>query len=346
MKTWILKKPTSRMPKQIRTIYRNIYAYTPNTKRHCFAIKSIAIADNSRDLHRYMGIVELSSGVELAVYSGSTDEILEDMENGEQVFAEAVALAVRDYASMGTQFLADILHGLRVRTRKILAEWSAMERVVDFVDVRLLPYDESKGERLAAQLLVRGLDERLKSEVAILSLRDPDELERILLAWLPTMAKRSTARDAVARHGANASIDQIALAAIAGERDIAAILRRVGSGSVLLPNNIQFFMTDGNVRSHGHDEKTGLHWNRNSVTVYGQTLPQTTLAAAIGRSVTDVIAHPLLADDMRILSGSSNFESAVEPASTTIRFAQRRQPFCTISGRLLDGDVQPDVDDN
>jgi hypothetical protein len=300
-------------------------------------VTSIRIGADLRDEYDYEVAVELTPGATLAVrYQLVDDEGRDPDALADELGAVAghVVESVEEFLAHGPTSLADQLHALRLSTRGILAGWWSEGVHVTLVDMRFVRTDHvGADDAMAVEVRLRSLDDRLRPAIAALQAKRPDLLESVIVASRPGMGARFAARAELARQGADGWVDQLVVNAIAQNDDVATALRMVASGQPYgLAEELTVFMYDGHVRCHGRDAaKPDFAWNRSSVTIHGESPPETTLMALIGRPISGLVAHPVLSDDMIITRTSSKYGFGVH--SITAEFDQPRLLFCSASGR-------------
>lgn len=299
---------------------------------------SIRIGAGLRDLHDFEVEVELAPGAILAVRYQSVDEESRDpdaLENQASSVAFHVGEGVKDLAAFGIGALADVLHDLRVRTRKALARCWADGIYETLVDIRIV-YTEYWLPRdgVTFEITFRCLDDKLRPTIGTLEITDPDCLEAELAS--SRQALRFARKAELARQGADGWVDQLVLNAAAQYGDVAKILRGELSGAPLwLSQALTIWTTDGHVRCHGWDASNpNFRWNRNSIEILGRSAPDTVLTAMRGQPITQLVEHPVLSNDMVISHAYAKFEFDIH--SIHAEFEQPRRLFCGASGRVWD----------
>lgn len=243
-------------------------------------------------------------------------------------------------SEIGASKLADVLHDVRVRVRKTLAQWSAEGTYATLVDVRLVSNEYSRSdEALNMEVRITCLDDRLKPGITAIDVSHPDELDTQLARLRPVMDLSSARQAALARQGGDGMVDQLVLNAHAQYGDVADMLRQFASGwGVTLSEALTIFMYDGHVQCHGWDpSRPQVHWSVNRVTIHGKSAPSTVLNALAGKPISALIKHPVLTEDMVITNAFSKYEHGEH--SVRAEFDQRQWVFCGASGRVwLPGD--------
>ncbi|TPG16733.1 hypothetical protein EAH87_13885 [Sphingomonas koreensis] len=316
-------------------------------------VTSIGILAHYFDTYDFEVVIELAPGTVVAVRYGSVDD--EDREGDPEdrdggAVAHLVVSTVEELLLMGADQLADIVHGVRMRARQVLAGWSAEGTHVVLRDIRLVrnEYSPAAGE-LPFEMALLGLDRRPRPAVAWDQVDHPDRLEDTLAKLRPEMDRRFAMHCALSRQGADGLVDQLVVNAIAIHMDVGAVLRQIASGVwPHLPCSLTVFDDEGRLRCHGNGSaRTDFRWNRDTVTISGMTLPATVLTAKVGRPVTELVTHAVLSDDMTILDASSHSDKFGR--SVKLMFDQPKLAFCGASGRVWRLDpalgVVPGTDD-
>lgn len=303
-------------------------------------VRSIRIGAGIRDSHDFEVEVELAPGATLAVRYQSVDEEGRDpdaLENESGAVACLVVHGVKDYASFGFDALADVMHDMRVRTRKVLAGWWAEGIYETLGDIRIV-YTEYWMPRdgVTFEVRLRHLNDRLRPAIGTLEFNDPDLLESELASSRSDL--RFVRQAELARQGADGLVDQLVLNAAAYYGDGAEILRGVVSGRPKwLSQDLTIFISDGHIQCHGRDPANpNFRWNRNSIEIFGRSAPDTVLTALKGRPITALIEHPVLSSDMIISHAHSKFEFGDH--SIRAEFEQPRLLFCSASGHAWASD--------
>ena len=301
-------------------------------------VTSIRVGAGIPDLYDFEVELELAPGATLAVRYGFADDEYRDggpLDDEEGAVASLVLESLKECQAFGAGKLADLLHDLRVRTRRIVAGWSAEGTHVSLLDIRLVrtQYWRSADD-LTVEVRLRCLGNRLEPTIEGLEVAHPDLLDAELASWRPHMDVRYAAQAALARQGADGVVDQLVLNALALHGDVAEALRTLGSGRLdWLTRELTVFVNDGHVRCHGRDTSLiDVKWNRNSITIFGKKAPASILDTLVGQPVRKIIEHPVLSDDMIILQATSCLEHGV--TSVCAEFEQPLRLFCSASGRV------------
>lgn len=110
-------------------------------------------------------------------------------------------------------------------------------------------------------------------------------------------------------------IDQLAASAVRNLPDPCGTLRALGRhDDIRLEAGLRLRWSEGRVQSDG-DGFQGLSWSGRVLSFPGTTPPETALTAMVGRPVTDMCRHPLLAEEMTVARA---WNEAVDGAATGI----------------------------
>lgn len=304
-------------------------------------VASIRVGAGLNDGYDFEVEIQLAPGAILAVRYQSVDEEGRDPEALENEGGSVAWLAVdrtRECETFGFGNLADLLHDARMKARQEIAGWWADGVHARFGDVRLIG-NEYWGPRdmLKTEARIQCLDDRLRLTVTTVESDHPDELAAEFASWRPTFRERHASLTELAAQGADGMVDQLVLNALAFNGDDGTTLGRFRTGQPYRWfNDLTIFAQDNCVRCHGTDG--AFRWNRNSVTIFGRSAPETVLIALIGQPVTRLVEHPVLSEDMIITEAHSKFEFNVH--SIHAEFDQPRRLFCSASGRVWDADRQ------
>lgn len=304
-------------------------------------VTSIRIGAGLRDEYDYEVEVELAPGATLAVRYQLVDEDGRDpdsLDDSSGAVAWHVAKSVEEFMACGAASLAGQIHGLRLGVRRILAGWWAEGTHVTLVDIRFVRTDHvGRDDAMTVEVRLQDLNDRLRPAIVALQAKRPEHLEGTIAAWRPGISARFAARAELALQGADGWVDQLVVNAIALQGDdVGTVLRMIASGQPYgLSQELTVFMYDGHVQCHGRDAAhPDFSWNRSSVTIYGESPPDTVLVALNGRPISCLVEHPVLSDDMIITHASAISEFGVH--SVTADFEQPRLLFCSASGRVWD----------
>lgn len=300
------------------------------------AVASVRIGAGDRDQHDFEVEVEILPGVMIATRYQSVDEEgrdPDDLENEGGAVAWLAVVTAKEFLEMGPDF-ADFVHGLRVRIRQAFASWSNEGIDVTFGDLRFVRTEFWHWEKeLLFEVRFRGLDMRLRPRVHVLVVRHPEELDAELEHCRPVQGELFAARTAYARQGADGSVDQLTLNAIARYGEVGPALRRTAwLGRLWLAEHLELEMQQGRIVSSRRHAADRLGWNGNLLTISGECVPESLLVALRGRPVTALVEQPLLSGDMVIIDACSGTGRSTRGVSVTIE-----QPvwlFCSSSGRV------------
>lgn len=304
-------------------------------------VSAIASAGYAHDDHLYETFFELGPGVIASATWDLSEEEKEELRvapwnpaarNVASVAAAAADVA-RHYMALGTDHLADLLHDLRIRARRRLANLAATGGGPRLVSLRLTGGDWLHSDEFKVILRLECLDRFLFSDIVEREFDDLGEIEEELDHWGRHMAKSYALRLALAGEGATGTIDLVTLNALAMFGNVVSTLRALDRG--IMPwgsNHLDLFGEDGNLWSRGSDPASGLSWNANSI-AHPTVLPASVLMAYAGRPVTDLITHQLLTPSMTIV------EASRDPKTGTLKvdLEQPRWLFCHHSGRAWQG---------
>lgn len=307
-------------------------------------VKSIRIGAGLPDLHDFETEVELAPGAVAAFGYQSVDEEGRNpdaLENEGGAVAWQIVDAAKDLHGLGAGALADLLHDVRVRTRRLLARWWADGVQATLLDARLVATEFwYVADGPIIELLLVVFDDRLLPTVHAVEIERPEDLEAELFARLPKFATGFAAPAALYREGADYMVDQLVLNCIARHCDVAKALRGIVSGEwYALSEDLSIYMTDGHLMCHGRSADGVLSWNRNSITMHGRLISDAMAVALHGRPISALVEHPVLTDDMTITEVVSGTEFGV--SSVRAEFIQPVLPFCGASGRTWTLDSEP-----
>jgi len=304
-------------------------------------VASIRIGAGLDDIHDFEVEIAFAPGAILAVRYQSVDEEGRDpdsLENEASAVAWQAIEQTRECETLGFGKLADLLHDARMKARKEIAGWWAAGINARFGDVRLVGYEYwGLCDMLKTEARIQCLDDRLRHKIATVEADHPDLLAEELAALRPGLQERSASLAELAAEGADGMVDQLVLNALAFYGDDGTTLGRFRTGqSYRWFNDLTIFAENNLMRCHGRDGD--FQWNRNSVTLFGRSAPDTVLISLIGQPVTRLVEHPVLSDDMIITEARSKFEFDVH--SIHAEFEQPQRLFCSASGRIWDADRQ------
>ncbi|MEQ5786269.1 hypothetical protein J3454_00015 [Erythrobacter sp. NFXS35] len=267
------------------------------------------------------------------------DEDKDDCDyDAETRFADRVAYLVSFWVSFGVDMrleeLADRIETTRWRLKIMSERWSANGIPVELEDLRILRtstwYFHQQTPVIARY---RTLNQHLEMESFEL---EEDSLNDLLDQYgargIPF--ERAQVKQTLAALGAHGWIDKLAINAIKLDYDLAEFLR---SGLLYQSDHYgarpSLSTFDGHVRAHGWDEDTrAFSWRYDTVKIRNMVLPVTILLRLPGRSITEVIEHPLFTPDLII--SDAWVEDEYGEQSLMIRFDQPRFLFCKEAGRV------------
>lgn len=318
-------------------------AISPNTFPQ---VVSIRIGAGRHDKHDFEVEMAIVAGVAVAVRYQSVNEEgrdEDDLENEGGSVAFHAAYAAKSLKACGLAEVAEQFHNLRVSARKSLALWQIEGAQAQLVDIRLVWTEYNyEGDSPPMEMRIRCLDDTLRPMIETLTLSHPYDAEADLARLRPRIENCFRARTALAQQGASGMIDQLSINAISRYGTVEAALRTISAGyGCLFLGDTMAFWTAGLVQCNGYDgssRSSRLSWNRNSVTISGRSLPDTTLAALPGRPITDLVEHPILSSNMIITHVSNTLDPG---PSIRAELDQPRRLFCNVSGRVWDCEEAP-----
>ena len=300
-------------------------------------VVAIAAGEFAYDDHLYETFLELAPGVIASATWDLSEEEKQELHlarwdtigRDTASVGAAAADVARHYLALGSDHLADRLHGLRVRVRKQLAALATPGGGPRLISLWLTGGDWLHSDEFKVILRLECLDSFLLPDVEGLLFEDPNALEEDLEHWGRTAARNYDIRHALMAEGATGTIDLLTLNAIRMFSDVSSTLRALGRGPMLWPlNGMELVCEAGNLRSHGSDRASGLSWRANSIG-HPTVLPASILMAYAHRPVTELITHPMLTADMRIMDASPDPKSGM----LKVELQQPRWLFCHQSGR-------------
>ncbi len=338
MRIWKTTDGLERVPDKVRVIHDLINASFMSRGERMPRMLGVSTCETDADEHVYEIYVELAPGVVLRTCHGSFEDVVDDDEFPIWIAPSAAQDAeawIVSHLGAGPERLSDLLHDLRIRARRILSARAMDGGYGRLVDVQLTADGYTSPFEIMVRITLEGLDAQLRRMIDHVRIDDLDMFDARIDEWSATMSRRYAARRSFDAVGASGSIDMLTLAAAATFADAPAWLRSLAS--TRWPDSLldaTVFADDGAFRSHGCDVASGLSWNRDTVQVPG-ALPVTTLAVCAGRPVTDLIDHPMLSDEMRIIGATNEVDGTT--AHVSVRITQPRLLFCTASGRTWRG---------
>jgi hypothetical protein len=285
--------------------------------------------------------VQLCPGVILNVGYQSVDDEERDPENLHHGWGVGIEVAesVKKHGAHGVDVLADSLHALRTRIRKALATFThdGVYALLGEIFISCTDYGRL-GDTFEIEVPLTGLDSDLRPCNAGLTLQGFNDLDEQLVGWHQTQSARFAKSRALMADGADGTVDQLAVNAIAQFDDVSEVLRGMtASGFFPLCQSVTTFVVEGHLQCHGWDRSNpNFHWNRDKVIIANADIPATILTTVVGRPITAVVDHPLLTDRMIITSAVSKDEWGKR--FVELQFDQPKLLFCRASGRVWEAE--------
>lgn len=297
-------------------------------------ITSIGIRADCGDTYDFEVELEFSPGAFVVVRYGDCD----DTERGgicteSYAIGQAIFVVFVDFRDRGISALSAMLYDARHEALKTLSTWSGGATHAELVKPRLLRDEWIRGEEYLSDLEFRVLDNKLMlSELSIVA-DHPSFLSAELRTYREIMDLRFATKTELARQGADGSIDQIAINAIAQRCDIADGIRWVANRTVEARHlDLYLYVQDGHIGCEGYDaQNSNFQWDGSSLTLWNCTLPEIAISQLAGQPITRLIEHPILSSDMMITKASS--EKIGERQAIKVDFKQPKRLFCKASGR-------------
>lgn len=297
-------------------------------------VTSIGINEGRGDNYYFEVELEFSPGAFVVVRYGDCD----DTERGgictdSDAIGQAIFVVFEDFRKTGINVLSAMLYDARHEALKTLSTWSGGATHAELVKPRLLRDEWIRGEEYLSDLEFRVLDDKLSlSELNIVA-DHPSLLNAELKTHRELMDLRFARKTELARQGADGSIDQIAINAIAQRCHIADGIRWVANRTVEARHpDLYLYVRDGHIGCEGYDaQNSNFHWNGSSLTLWNCTLPEIALSQLAGQPITRLIEHPILSSDMIITEASS--AKIGERQAIKVIFDQPKRLFCKASGR-------------
>lgn len=300
MPTWRNDDGLDDMPPRTLEVFADIDVALDAVPGEPLIIRSMSIETGSSRPFDCAVEVELAPGAILLVTYASVD-----VQAGSSVYASRrdvarhVSGVVTDVCRRGREDVADMLHDLRVRLRRTLAEWTAEGAPASLHDVRLIRSEDSDpADPFETQVRLEVVDDALRPALESIFAGHPKQIDAELRHAEARLKRLFAIRSALARRGATGSVDRLVLNALAMEaRDVPAALRRASrTTSVTKHGDTELFIEEGRMRCRGRGG--GLTWDRGRIRLKGLVVPGPVRVAAVGRPVTDLIEHPVLSGDM------------------------------------------------
>lgn len=297
-------------------------------------ITSIGIRADCGDIYDFEVELEFSPGAFVVVRYGDCD----DTERGgictdSDAIGQAIFAVFEDFRNRGISALSAMLYDARHEALKTLSTWSGGATHAELVKPRLLRDEWCGRQEYLSDLEFRVLDNKLSpSEINIVA-DHPSLLNAKLKTHRELMDLRFARKTELARQGADGSIDQIAINAIAQRCDIADGIRWVANRTVEARHpDLYLYVRDGHIGCEGYDaQNSNFHWNGSSLTLWNCTLPEIAISQLAGQPITRLIEHPILSSDM-IITEASSIEIGDQQA-IQVNFDQPKRLFCKVSGR-------------
>lgn len=349
MKLWtsasVLQDQTA--PAEVRMIAAMVHEALYELEADGFPrLASIAHHDHDDDHMRYHVLVELAPGIKLPTEYGMPDQLQAGYEKVEEDVDVVFALVMEgvDACLPILPTIASALHEQRVQVREIISGWARDGIHARLAEVRLAPYDHWRGEKQpATTVMLEGLGEQLRTEIFEVPVPSPVQLEAAFEECRLDIEAYQAMWLEVSALGATGRIDRLALNAIAHHGDTAETLRRFGSEwRFWLPDSTALIFRHGRVSAGTGDPDYAIDWGRNMITIWGRSVPETVLTAAIGKPVTAIVDHPFLTDDITVLEATSSVEDGRSFVSVSIAVPQFL--FCSDSGKVWE--EAPAADDD
>ena len=227
--------------------------------------------------------------------------------------------------------IADAVHEQLKRVRKTFAAWLNKYGIAaDVLDTKLrwTEWQRYTGE-FPHIISVSALGEDLQPATVDLELRFCSDPAPQLAELFTDLSRRHAAKAALNLHGADGSIDMLALRVLKAEGPVHPELR---NWKCLSPRYGPFRVDLGHISFEKlvHSERR-IRFEKNMLTVYGMELPETVLLKCVGRPITDLLVHAYLSSEMII----THARNVITPSEKhfSIEFTQPLYYFCSASGR-------------
>ncbi|TXC71321.1 hypothetical protein FSB78_10485 [Sphingomonas ginsenosidivorax] len=217
-----------------------------------------------------------------------------------------VANRVCDYAMRASYVAADLAPRFQsmAKSAQLLVENGERRGLpVKLVSVHLAQFGFwEQPDDAQFVVTIETLGQNLRSRHMPMTTGSEEALGRLFVTAMETLERRAVARARLDDANADGTIDLLSLNAIARVGNAMAILQTMMTRNDLtLGNDFELCWEEGAIYSIA-DGTDRVAWTGSILTVSDYVLPETTCINAIGRPVTDVIAHPAL--DERILVGT------------------------------------------
>lgn len=297
-------------------------------------ITSIGIRADCGDIYDFEVELEFSPGAFVVVRYGDCD----DTERGgictdSYAIGQAISCVFEDFRRRGINVLSAMLYDARHEALKTLSTWAGGATHAELVKPRLLRDEWCGREEYLSDLEFRVLDDKLRPSELNIVADHPSLLNAELKTHRKLMDLRFARKTELARQGADGSIDQIAINAIAQRCDIADGIRWVANRAIEERHpDLHLYFRDGHIVCKGYDaQNSNFLWNGSSLKLWNCTLPEIAISQLAGQPITRLIEHPILSSDMIITEASS--AKIGDRQAIQIDFDQPKRLFCKASGR-------------
>lgn len=297
-------------------------------------ITSIGIRADCGDIYDFEVELEFSPGAFVVVRYGDCD----DTERGgictdSYAIGQAISCVFEDFRRRGINVLSAMLYDARHEALKTLSTWAGGATHAELVKPRLLRDEWCGREEYLSDLEFRVLDDKLSPSELNIVADHPSLLNAELKTHRKLMDLRFARKTELARQGADGSIDQIAINAIAQRCDIADGIRWVANRAIEERHpDLHLYFRDGHIVCKGYDaQNSNFLWNGSSLKLWNCTLPEIAISQLAGQPITRLIEHPILSSDMIITEASS--AKIGDRQAIQIDFDQPKRLFCKASGR-------------
>ncbi|ALG60502.1 MULTISPECIES: hypothetical protein [Citromicrobium] len=269
---------------------------------------------------------------EIAYCAADAQHIFYDLEVTDVEWAsDFVNDVLRSLRYKSYRSIADAVHGQLKGVRKTFAAWLSKYGIAaDVLDTKLrwTEWQRYTGE-FPHIISVAGLGEDLQPDTFDLELRSCSDPAPQLAELFADLSRRHAAKAALNLHGADGSIDMLALRALKAEGPVQPELR---NWKCLSPSYGPFNVNLGRISIEKIvHAKHRIRFAKNRITVYGMELPETVLLKCVGRPITDLLVHAFLSPEMIIVDARNAISSSEKHFA--IEFTQPVYYFCSVSGR-------------
>lgn len=335
MAIWQAREGLEALSPFMSAVYQNISEHLE--RRGDEAVKIVSIETrNERGMEcpDCLFTIALSDGLvaEIAYCAADAQHIFYDLEVTDIEWASDFvndvlsSLRYKSYRS-----IADAVHEQLKRVRKTFAAWLSKYGIAaDVLDTKLrwTEWQRYTGE-FPHIISVSALGEDLQPATIDLELRFCSDPAPQLAELFTDLSRRHAAKAALNLHGADGSIDMLALRVLKAEGPVHPALR---NWKCLSPRYRPFSVNLGRISIDKIVRaKHRIRFAKNTITVYGMELPEMVLMKCVGRPVTDLITHAYLSPEMIITHARNEVISSEKHFS--IVFTQPLYYFCSVSGR-------------